>query len=440
MKKSRLVCACFFRANRTGLLRRVHRFLGAAFLLVCFPLFPQSGTGRGVQKVPHVTGIRAENRSNLVRLSWTDSPTLRGPVYIFRSRRPFDRLNPLDRMRPVEVPYGVQSYIDEVEEAGAWHYLVSASLPGGGRTDVALPLVNAISIEVENPQLYSFADERPPAEIRPLPPPAPTGVSSLEAAVRGDGVHITFREHGEGGLVLFRGTGPIRESQDLANAVIIENGVTSPFTDYPVPGIGYYYALVGEAEFLGERRMEITPGRNATITPVEIPVGTRVGLRNSPDIRPMPLPLISVNAVSTRGGVMESRETLPLSPQAEAASRDIARVHSGGNAARRVYKSPRAFSQDLNNSSGGGEDYMLSRIVRGSFLARDWETARTELNRYLGLPRSPSPEGRARFYLGQANYYLGDFRAALFEFLSVEKTHPIEAGEWIQAALSMLVP
>ena len=439
MKKSRLFSVSFSRAHPAGPVRRVHRVLRAVFLLVCFPLFPQSGTSRSVQKVPHVTGIRAESRSNLVRLSWTDSPTLRGPVYIFRSRRPFDRLNPLDRMRPVEVPYGAQSYIDEVEDAGAWHYLVSASLPGGGRTDVTLPLVNAISIEVENPQLYSFADERPPVELRPLPPSAPAGVSSLDAAVRGDGVHITFREHGEGGLVLFRGTGPIRESQDLANAVIIENGVTSPFTDYPVPGIGYYYALIGEAEFLGERRLEITPGKNATITPVEIPVGTRVGLRNSPDIRPMPLPLISVNAVSTRGGVMESRETISLSPRADAASRDVAQGRTGENA-RRAHKSPRAFNQDLNNESGGGEDYALSRIVRGSFLARDWDTARTELTRYLGLPRSPSPEGRARFYLGQANYYLGDFRAALFEFLSVEKTYPIEAGEWIQAALSMLIP
>jgi hypothetical protein len=445
-------------------------FIGFAAALLGAPLFAQNGgalpSGPGSSGapggVPYITRIQAESRNNLVRLNWVDSPALRGPVYIFRSRAPFNQNNPHDRIRPIEVPYGAQSYIDEVDEPGAWHYFISASPSGGARNDIFLPFVNAVSVDVEEFNdfgLIAGNSARRPASS-PIGGPtggstsAPSGrpgggaasaqaapeqgIYALEASVRGDGALITFRQTTDiDTVILFRSVNPIRQAQDLTDAVIIESGVNSPFTDYPVPGISYYYALVPEADLLSAGNPEISPGRNATIRPVEIPVSARVGLRNSPEIRSMPLPLISVSAVSPLGGsAAETRDPVALSSPAEQASRGYA---PGAEFNRRVYKSPRAFSQDLRAGSGGGEDYSLGVIVKGSFLARDWNRAREDLERYLSLPRSRAAEARARFYLGQVRYYSGAFREALFEFLLVQDRYPVEANEWIQASLARLV-
>jgi TolA-binding protein len=56
----------------------------------------------------------------------------------------------------------------------------------------------------------------------------------------------------------------------------------------------------------------------------------------------------------------------------------------------------------------------------------------------LTLPRSSSAEGRARFYLGQAYYYSGKYREALFEFLLIRDVFPAEGSEWVQAALNAM--
>jgi hypothetical protein len=406
-------------------------------LLISFagraPLFAQSGSGPAAH--PYVSQIQAESRNNLVRLSWIDSQNLRGPVFIFRSRQPFGLSNPHDRIRPIETPYGVQSYIDEVDEPGEWHYFISASAAGGERNDIFLPFVNSISVvaDFNRGQLSGSGAGR----LETLPAPE-AGIYALEAAARGDGVLISFRHNPSiEVLILFRSVNPIRAAADLINAVIIESAVNSPYTDYPVPGIPYYYALVPEADLLGAVHPDISPGRNATIRPVEIPVSARVGLRNSPEIRSMPLPLISVNAVSPLGGsAAETRDPTALSPRADGASRGYA---PGSEFNRKVYKSPRAFREDLQRGTGGGEDYSLGVIVQGSFLARNWAKAKEELARYLSLPRSNTAEARARFYLGQARYYSDEFREALFEFLLVQDRYPAEANEWIQAALVMLI-
>jgi TolA-binding protein len=55
------------------------------------------------------------------------------------------------------------------------------------------------------------------------------------------------------------------------------------------------------------------------------------------------------------------------------------------------------------------------------------------------LPRSSPAESRARFYLGQAYYYSGNYREALFEFLLIRDVFPAEGSEWVQATLAAMV-
>jgi hypothetical protein len=233
--------------------------------------------------------------------------------------------------------------------------------------------------------------------------------------------------------VLYRSVSPIIRSQDLLNAVVVQDGINTPFTDYPVPGISYYYAVISEDELIAGN-VGIFPGYNATITAAEVPAGSRVGLGDSPGIRSIPLPLISVNAVSPGGIYGDVLPPTPLSPEA---ARAVNNLNLQGVSGRLPQKTPRVFSQDLEAPSGG-EEYPLRSIVQGPFRRQEWSACRDEMLQYLSLPRGAAAESRARFYLGQAYYFTGSFREALFEFLTVQTNYPGESAEWIQATLAML--
>jgi hypothetical protein len=389
---------------------------------------------------PFVTGIKVEPRNNLVRLSWVDSPDAAGSVYIYRSPTPFNDTASYTLIRPIEVPYGVQSYIDEVAEGGDWYYFIASSDTEGRRYDIMLPYNNTASISLEYPEedVVIFEPE-PDPEDEPAGVPARrrqvwSGITNLRAIIRGDGVEITFGIGDSSRIpVLYRSVTPITANRSILDAVIVQSGIGSPYMDYPVPGIAYYYALIVEDE-LFSGNMEIQPGINATRDPVEIPSGYRVGLRSSPDLRSIPLPLISVNRVSSTG--TESSSPTPLSSRAE---RAVSGIKPSENFSKIPFKAPRAFKDDLEVPSGGGEDYILKNIVQGPFLRRSWEEARENLTEFLSLPRSSSAENRARFYLGQAYYYSGSYREALFEFLLIGDVFPAESGEWVQAALTAMV-
>jgi hypothetical protein len=393
--------------------------------------FSQEAAGTPVF-APFVSRISAEVRNNLIRLSWTDSKDIRGPVYVYRSGTPFTGAPPA--ARPVEVPYGVQSYIDEAEP-GTWYYFIAASDEGGRQYTVLIPFNNTVSVVLENsgPGIPQERFEEP-AEI--LAGPGETGISSLRAALREDGVLISYQTPGiEKNAVLYRSVSPIRRTRDLLGAVIVQSGIVSPFVDYPVPGIPYYYAVILEDD-LRAGRTAVFPGYNATVDPVQVPEGEyRIGLPQvREEIRSMPLPLITVTTAVPENTSPEIGGPTELSAEAARALSDLRGKTPKGPGAE---KSPRAFDQDLERPAGG-EEYTLRSIVQGPFRGRDWEASREALTRYLALPRSGAAEARARYYLGQAYYFSGKPREALFEFLSAQSHYPGEAAEWIQATLAKL--
>jgi hypothetical protein len=392
-------------------------------------VFPQESPEATVF-APFVSRISAEVKNNLIRLSWIDSKDIRGPVYIYRSILPFDEANPPSRVRPIEVPYGVQSYIDEQENSGTLYYYVAASDTTGQRYDIYLPYNNTISVTLRNP-LGQYEGSQNLS-------PAASGIFSLEANVVGDGVVIRYRTvDGTKDTVLYRSVQPITRTADLLNAVIVQSGFRTPFTDYPVPGIPCYYAVIFEEE-LTAGQVGIFPGYNATVTAVEVPADRyRVGLPGFRDeIRSTPLPQISLSTTLT-GTNFFSDTPAPVVLSAEAA-RAVEGLGVPQKRPSRPERFSRVFAQDLEPPAGG-EDYTLRTIVQGPFIKQDWTGARDELSRFLSLPRSESSEARARFYLAQSYYFSRLPREALFEFLMVQPYHPEETGAWIQATLAALI-
>jgi TolA-binding protein len=132
----------------------------------------------------------------------------------------------------------------------------------------------------------------------------------------------------------------------------------------------------------------------------------------------------------------QTPETSRLSPQASGALSGLAAAKPPATTV--PAKSAMILPEDLETAAGGGEEYLLGSIARGSFTNKDWTSAAAELNRFLALPRGKNAEARARFYLGQCLYFTNNPRAALFEFLAARPMYPNQTGQWIQTILSLL--
>jgi hypothetical protein len=363
----------------------------------------------------YVSQIGAESRNNLIRITWVDSPDARGPVYIFRAARPFSGSIPAN-IRPVVRGYGEQYYIDDAEDLEGVYYFIAASDTAGLRYDIILPQVNSI---------YVIVGETSVAQAPVAPEP---GISNLRASRDGERVVVVFDTYfPRRNAVLYRSMQPVRQPQDLLNAVLVQSGISSPFADFPVPGITWYYTVVYEDD-ISSGNMRIRPGINSTTSAVV--VSTDDAQRT---LRPIPLPVMTLRDIMPDGFFLSDVSNfVPLSEQS-------ARMLEGLPSKEPLtLKTPRVFVVDLDPPSSG-EESALFQIVKDFFQERDWEGSRTALSDYLSLPRSRDVEARARFYLGQALYFTGNYREALFEFLWVKSLHQDEANMWIDATLTAMV-
>ena len=217
---------------------------------------------------------------------------------------------------------------------------------------------------------------------------------------------------------------PIKQTQDLLNAVIVQSRISSPINDYPIPGLSWYYAVVYEEDIISGQ-IVIRPGVNSTVSSV------RLGEDASElSLRSLPLPSVTVYYA-----LPEERAVIPVTPLSDSVLRAIEGMGFYEKAARK--REPEIFMIDSMLPSSG-EESALVYIVQNSFHDRDWETASAELLRYLSLPLSREVEGRARFYFAQTCYFLGQYREALFELFAIQSIYPSEARSWINATLSAM--
>jgi len=438
-----------------------------------------ASSGEGVF-APFVAHIKATVKEGQVVLSWSDSRDARGPLVVFRSPEPITAARLSRTVRLAEVPYGAQSYIDKPASSGPWYYYVAAADENKKRFDILLPFSNmtgspvmvsgiaatvpvtesATSAETTAPAVSSagtgstaparttseagaVTGQKPiqTAQNSSVRKPSQKRLSGISAKVQGDAVYVSVKAETPVDTVLvYRSAAPILGTADLLDAVIVlaASSVSAPFVDYPVPGISYYYALIPEDE-LKAGQVFIERGTNSTVSAVEIPAGRyRVGLPGPPrDIRAIPLPLISMDSAMPDGSFAPAPPAIPV-PLSPAASKALAELSRNVKSRALPERRPRAFPQDLEIPAGG-EEYALRSIVQGPFAKRDWSEAAKQISRFLSLSRSPSSEARAHYYLGQAYFFLGQHREALFEFLLAQSQYYAEGQEWVDAILPRLV-
>jgi len=402
--------------------------------------------------LPYPSHLRASIKENLVILSWTDSPDTRGKYIVYRYDKAINAGNLAASTRLGDIPSGSQTYTDTPPDSKPYFYAVFALANDGMPYPIYVPMSTTTSIGISVGQTSPIV---PPPPSAPSPKTAsgniylqtptstahPAFVSTISAKIKGDAIVISYEASPKSRLVLYRGTTPLIGAADLLNASLISafTDKDGSFADYPVPGVDYFYAILGE-EDLKAGRISIIPGVNSLIIPAQVRAAAiSSGFSETPPAsRTTPLPYflmedgVSGNTVlSQNGGPTTSH---PVSSETEKA---ITALLSKSPLVITAMPATRILPEELSIPSGG-EDYSLSLIVSERIVAKDWPAAIDQLRKYLSLNRSPKASARARFYLGEALASSGSSRDSFFEFLFAREFYPIETKPWIEYVLSIL--
>jgi hypothetical protein len=377
---------------------------------------------------PFVSRLAADVdvNNNLVRLSWIDSPDLKGQVTIYSSDNPINvsTIGSSPEAKVVQVDYGEQFYIEETDYT-IRHYFVAASDENGRIYYLSIPFNNFLSVNMQD-----YVIQRPQRTSRAQPPTGSDTGFFLNAIAQEIDILISFNTAGNSNLVLYRSLQPVEKMEDLSSAVVVQTNVESPFLDYPLTEIYYYYAIVPQ-DALANEDVKIVPGDNATITPVMLS-RYRLNISDYGPMRPTPLPLLSLSVLINGAGI-SNVSPQELIPAAEQALMDVKRPEIPV-----VTKHPYVFKEDTEIPINGGED-SLSSIIKTAFAEGDLDATQEQLTHFLSLPHTSDTKARTHFYLGEVYYFLNMPQESLFEFLMTKTEYPEEATEWIRAVLEMLL-
>jgi hypothetical protein len=465
---------------------------------------------------PFVSRLSAAVSGRQVRLSWLDSNSVDGAVYIYRSVQPYTTNDAADISQGfvATVPHGTQTYTDAVPKDGKWYYFVAASDTSQQKYTLLIPFSNTIDVTVGTggsaqvsaspyaedgpaideyaPVFYNFYGSQFMSEPSQMPytqggvqvtgsapvspqapanaawppynlveglinPPARASITGVMAVSTGKGIEITFNAPDTTkNAVLYRSIQPLRSFSDLLTATVVGLSVKSPYTDYVTPGVPYYYAVVYEDDIrLGKG--DIFPGSNSTFIPAEVPVNQTpaasapVAGGYTPYIQPTPQPSTPVTPSwsnergAQSGGSLYGNGAYGRDGGAYTRTPDYyngiseyeTRPYQNQTDETLVLSEPRVFNRDMQSPSEP-DDKRLSQIIQGPFMWRDWQQARSQLTDFIVSASNSAAVERARFYLAQCWYFIGDIRTALSSFLKLQPIFPDEISIWIQASLNRI--
>jgi hypothetical protein len=408
-------------------------------LLTVF-LFSTQAQGSGLDAVfaPFPSRLRAAVKDNLVILSWVDSPDVKAGYIVYRSVNPIDADSLPAATRLDTIAPGIQTYSDSPPDAKTYYYAVLAQAEDGSPYKVFISARNATAsgIAIVLPAVVPAAPASAAAQQPALP-----FVTALAAKIKGDAIVISYKASPKSRLVLYRGGAPIIRAADLLDATLVAafTDKDGSFADYPVPGVDYYYAILGE-EDLKAGKIIIEAGTNSLTAAVQVrSAAVSSGFaETAPSSRTPPLPFFLMEDASSGSAIDSMDAGLPparsVSPETAKA---IAVLLAKAPSLTLEMPATHTLPEELAAPTGG-EDYALSLIVSDRMAAKDWAGAADQLRKYLSLNRSPKASARARFYLGEALAFTGAGKDAFFEFLSARDYYPLETKPWIDYVLSTL--
>ena len=257
----------------------------------------------------------------------------------------------------------------------------------------------------------------------------PFSFTSFGVTVREKAVVITWSATHEGrNIIIYRSSAPFDSVSSLAGAVPVTNlkDTGTPFIDYPVPNISFYYAVLEESQ-LDNADIRFIMGKNTTNTPVTV----MNGQKNTEPFSERATPLPFLNPEKT-----EKKPPEFFSSETEEAVSALASYRADSEEPF-PEREPYIFPTD-RQSPDGGEAMELQRILKESFLPKDWHNAEKEFNSFLKIRRTAKVSARTQFYLGEVFFFQKKYAAALLKFLLVQDTYEALSAEWIRHCLIRL--
>ncbi|WP_455381111.1 hypothetical protein, partial [Salinispira pacifica] len=263
---------------------RLTVFLAALVLLP--NVLPAQNAAAGSESVfaPYVSRLRVAFKDPKVQLTWQDPSDVSGPLQIYRSTQPITAATFDSATLVGTAPAGTESYLDVPARPGDYYYAVLVQKPGDGTYRIFIPFRNVTL------QPIKVARTATQSELA-------ASVSGIRASRVDRSILLVFESSRPNRtLGIYRSTSPILSSDALASATRIQeiSSAKSSVTDYPVPGIDYYYAIVDTA-LLTTGNVSLQAGEDATSTPVSLPLGgNSIGIPTQPipPRRGTPLPYL----------------------------------------------------------------------------------------------------------------------------------------------------
>ncbi len=387
----------------------------AVFAVVFLILWGQFAFTQNKMPVPagisvSVTGMQAE-------ISWTAGGTESDTYLVYRSREPVSKGNLKSAVLIATVADGKTSYTDTLPDTKEYFYAVLTK-DGNTVSDSIIPSANASITGVSGTGTKNNSQT--------------AQITNLSAIVEGETVILTYSSSPKNrNLVMYRSTSPFTDIHSLTGAVIVDtfddNG--SPFIDYPIPEVPYYYGLVDE-DIIRAGTVRFLPGQNTTAVPVSVrsdAAGAGLAKKENQIMRPIPLPYLNI----------PGRSDIPEIPLSAETAAIVKKLTDGVTEEESGPLKPYIFPVD-EKSDSGGEEYTLRTILNTTFAEGNWEEAYTELTKFLSIRRTEETTDRANFYLGEVCYFTGRYEDALFNFLLAQDSYYALSQKWIQHVLQKI--
>ena len=371
---------------------------------------------------PVASGIQTQSDGASVTLSWQPIPNQETANVILRHTAPITSSNYDQAQIIAEVPPSQTQFVDTPEVSGSYYYaVVQRDADTGSLSPVFVASENATVLAVAIAAKEEAVEER---------------VIFFDVILKNQAVVITWETDPFGkSAIIYRSTQPFEDITALARATIVAAGADAvpPYVDYPVPGVPYYYAVLPES-VVRSGTVAFRNGENTNDLPVEVlgeyaaaPSGAKASVRD------IPLPRLKIPGTESPVPAAFSEKTEKAISDVESAIKQAA----SRNAGLKVRDTPFRFPEDTTGISGG-EEAALKGILDAHFESERWQDLEADITRFLSLRRTDEVTARARFYLGEAYFFLENYSEALEEFLLAQKTYPSKAAEWIQKTLKRL--
>jgi hypothetical protein len=384
---------------------------------------------------PFVSGLTAKTEDNKIILSWRAAPAEINSYVIYRSDVPIEESTFSRSVEVATVPGSQLSYIDTPHDTKGYFYAVLGKSADGTLYKLFIPYRNVI-LRAQT------------VETILAPEHAATVIRDISAEIEGEKVKITFKSSKENRQVLlFRSGSPIMSESDLlsASALATIEGKQGMYVDYPLGGIPYYYAAF-DAEMAKAGSYPIEPGENVLVQAVSVPVAEVPVKKRIHESRLSPLPYLLISSAVFSGEDLEQSYTsLPSPSDLEEDTLEVwKRLKRKLEPVQKTVPVLPILLPSEQIEGLQGEQGRLTEIVRDAFGSgdpknTDWNTVALELRQFLGVRHSDKVKDRAEFYLGQALFFLGDYRGSLMKFLLSGDSLSTESREWIERIYPHLI-